>query len=225
MAPSIRVTSSTVLAIGPGTDRVYQAAVSEWLGTRPGVGRRPTTLQKDAGLRREPPMSVPSASGTMPVASAAAAPPLLPPADLDRSYGFLVAPNTSLTVWEPVPNSGVFVLPIVIAPAARSRWTTTSSRSGTLSAKSGEPYVVRMPAVSVRSLCATGTPCSGPAGPSRRSVASATSAARSAWSATRVTTALTCGLTWSMRSRWARTTSTALTCLVLISWASSVAVR
>jgi hypothetical protein len=30
-----------------------------------------------------------------------------------------VAPNTSLNVWEPTPNSGVFVLPTTIAPPAR----------------------------------------------------------------------------------------------------------
>ena len=48
-------------------------------GTRPGDGRKPTTLQKLAGLRSEPPRSVPSASGSMPQASATAAPPLLPP--------------------------------------------------------------------------------------------------------------------------------------------------
>ena len=56
-------------------------------GTRPGDGRRPTTLQKLAGLRSEPPMSLPSAIGSIPVASATAAPPLLPPQVLVRSYG------------------------------------------------------------------------------------------------------------------------------------------
>ncbi len=77
--------SSAVRAMGPGTPRVNQAATGDGEGTRPGVGRSPATLQKEAGLRSEPPMSEPSASATMPVASAAAAPPLLPPADLDRS--------------------------------------------------------------------------------------------------------------------------------------------
>jgi hypothetical protein len=49
------------------------------LGTRPGDGRIPTTLQKAAGLRSDPPVSLPSAIGTMPQASDTAAPPLLPP--------------------------------------------------------------------------------------------------------------------------------------------------
>ncbi len=77
--------SCTVRAIGPETPSVNHAAVVDFDGTRPGVGRRPTTLQNDAGLRSEPPMSEPSASDVIPAASAAAAPPLDPPADLVRS--------------------------------------------------------------------------------------------------------------------------------------------
>lgn len=88
-------------------------------------------------------MSEPSASGTIRQASAAAAPPLLPPALFDRSYGLRVAPNTSLTVCEPVPNSGVFVLPSAIPPASRMRRTSGSSSVGTWSANAREPYVVR----------------------------------------------------------------------------------
>ncbi len=34
-----------------------------------------------------------------------------------------MAPKTSLTVWEPVPNSGVLVLPIITPPASRTRLT------------------------------------------------------------------------------------------------------
>ena len=78
-------------------------------------------------------MSLPSAIGTMPHASATAAPPLLPPQVFVRSYGLRVAPNTVLNVCEPAPNSGVLVLPSVIAPAARMRVTISASRVGTLS--------------------------------------------------------------------------------------------
>jgi len=70
-------TSATVRAIGPATESGDQDGDS--LGTRPGEGRRPTTLQNAAGLRSEPPVSLPSAIGTIPHASATAAPPLLPP--------------------------------------------------------------------------------------------------------------------------------------------------
>ena len=74
------------------------------------LGRMPTTPQKLAGLRNEPPMSEPCASQAMPVASAAAAPPEEPAAERDRSQGLRVAPNTSLKVLAPAPNSGVFDL-------------------------------------------------------------------------------------------------------------------
>ena len=49
-------------------------------GTRPSDGRKPNTLFQPAGLRSEPPKSLPSATGSKRNASAAAAPPLLPPA-------------------------------------------------------------------------------------------------------------------------------------------------
>ena len=66
------------------------------MGTRPGDGRKPTTLQKLAGLRREPPMSLPSATGSMWSASATAAPPLDPPAVRPWSNAFSVGPYTGL---------------------------------------------------------------------------------------------------------------------------------
>ncbi len=151
-------TSETVRPIGPADESTVHGVTVGHDGTRPGDGRMPTTLQNDAGLRNEPPVSLPSAIGTMHVASATAAPPLDPPQVFDGSYGLRVAPNTRLNVCDPAPNSGVFVLPIVIAPAARMRSTTSESSVGTWSANNGEPIVVRMPAVSSRSLWATGKP-------------------------------------------------------------------
>src|SRR5712671_3088135 len=55
------------------------------LGTRPIEGRKPTTLQNAAGLRRDPPVSDPLATGTNPQANATAAPPDEPPQVLVRS--------------------------------------------------------------------------------------------------------------------------------------------
>src|SRR5499426_3596121 len=78
-------TSDTVRAIGPDTENGDHVGAS--LGTRPGDGRKPTTLQNAAGFRSEPPVSLPSAMGTIPAANATAAPPLLPPQVLARSYG------------------------------------------------------------------------------------------------------------------------------------------
>ena len=79
IALSIKAASLTVRAIGPCTDIGNQLARDGQTGTLPGEGRNPTTLQKLAGLRRDPPISLPSAIGCMPHARATAAPPLLPP--------------------------------------------------------------------------------------------------------------------------------------------------
>src|SRR5687768_17410242 len=119
--------------MGPSTENVNLPSSTGQEGTRPGDGLSPTTLQKLAGLRSEPPMSLPSAMGMKPQAKAVAAPPLLPPLLLVRSYGFRVAPNTLLNVCDPAPNSGTFVFPIVIAPAPLRRSTTRESALGTKS--------------------------------------------------------------------------------------------
>ena len=92
-------------------------------GTVPSDGRKPTTPQNAAGLRSDPPMSLPSANASIPLARAAAAPPLLPPTDFDGSWGFRVTPKIGLKVCEPAPNSGTFVFPMTSAPASRSRFT------------------------------------------------------------------------------------------------------
>src|SRR3712207_4032301 len=119
MPDSWSATSATVRPIGPCTDRVDHAIGAGHGGTRPGVGRRPTTLQKPAGLRSDPPMSLPSASGTSPAASAAAAPPDDPPAESPCRYRLWVAPKRVLNVCDPAANSGTLVLPTRTAPAAR----------------------------------------------------------------------------------------------------------
>jgi len=72
-----------------------------------------------------------------------------------------VVPNTSLKVCDPAANSGTFDLPVLMTPAALNRSMIRSSKSGTASRKTGEPWVVRMPAVLWLSLCVIGTPCRG----------------------------------------------------------------
>ena len=77
--------SFTLRAMGPATLMVYQPNCSGHVGTRPTDGRMPTKLQKLAGLRSDPPKSVPSARATIPVAKATAPPPDDPPQVLLRS--------------------------------------------------------------------------------------------------------------------------------------------
>src|SRR5215475_13955035 len=110
---------------------------------RPGLVRKPTTPQKAAGVRSEPPVSEPWAIGPIPVARATAAPPLEPPQVSAGFHGFRVAPNTVLKVLPPAPNSGVLVLPSTMAPAALRRSTISESSAGTWSSNTFEPQVVR----------------------------------------------------------------------------------
>ena len=86
---SISATSSAVRAIGPVTCSVSHTQSVGCVGTNPTDGRNPMTPQNAAGMRSDPPRSVPSASAIMPVASAAAPPPVDPPAD------FVVIPRIS----------------------------------------------------------------------------------------------------------------------------------
>src|SRR6266404_1062010 len=202
--------SVTLRATGPETESVNQPSRVGTSGTRPGEVRMPTTLQKFGGLRSEPPMSLPSASGTMPQASATAPPPVLPPQVFVTSYGFRVAPKTLLNVCEPSPNSGTFVLPITIPPAAFSRCTTRQSKSGTRSRCNGDPKVVRIPAVSYKSLTPTGIPCKGPSNfPFAKDSSAAAACAINCSSATKVTIAFTLELTRPICFKCAAITSRA----------------
>src|SRR5215831_7443707 len=110
MASRNRARSSTLRAIGPCTLVELSTVNFAVCATRPMLGRMPTMPQKLAGLRNEPPRSEPCASQAVPVASATAAPPEEPAADFEMSQGLRVAPNTSLKVLAPAPNSGVLDL-------------------------------------------------------------------------------------------------------------------
>ena len=81
------------------------------LDTRPRDGLRPTRPQQLAGMRIEPPPSDAWATGTMPLATAAAAPPLEPPDVRSTLHGLRVGPYASGSVVGTSPNSGVFVRP------------------------------------------------------------------------------------------------------------------
>ncbi len=56
------------------------------------LGFSPTRPQLEAGMRIEPPPSLAWAIGTMPAATAAAEPPLEPPAERSVSQGLRVGP-------------------------------------------------------------------------------------------------------------------------------------
>ena len=87
----------------------------------------------------------------MPATSAAAAPPLDPPADRDSSSGLRTGPNADSSLVVPNANSCRLVLPIRMAPASRSRCTTGAS-AGASARRHRRPGRRRVPATSIRSL-------------------------------------------------------------------------
>src|SRR2546422_519435 len=99
------MTSSTSAASGPVRGRAprWDPGASP-LGTPrpPGRGRyeglKPYTPQNAAGMRIEPPPSVPSASGPQPLATPTAAPPLEPPGVSAGFHGLRVTPKSGFSV-------------------------------------------------------------------------------------------------------------------------------
>src|SRR5918998_185816 len=106
----------------------------------------------------EPPVSLPRPTAANPAATAAALPPLDPPATRDGSCGLRVTPNAEFSVLDPMANSSRFVLPTSTAPAARSRSTTVASYGGRPPPRLGGGHVVGMPPVHMLSFRAIGTP-------------------------------------------------------------------
>ena len=151
------------------------------------MGFRPTTPHNAAGHTIDPSVSVPTARGARPAATAAADPDDEPPAERSSACGLTQSPPTALQPdVEPVDrkfaHSDRLVLPRTMAPAARSRVTSGASVAGPSSHNASEPAVVPIgPAVSMLSLTRTGTPWRGPrerpaaSSASRRAASSAAS--------------------------------------------------
>ena len=77
--------SSAQRASGPWWEIESNSPGRTSIGMRPSPGFSPTTPLHAAGMRTEPPMSLPSASGTQPDATAAPLPPDDPPGVRDVS--------------------------------------------------------------------------------------------------------------------------------------------
>src|SRR5271157_6577530 len=105
--------SATERAIGPTTP-IHESAPAPGgkcpvAGMRPGVGFSPQMPEKCAGVRIEPPPSLPTPPAEHAEAIAAASPPLDPPALRERSQGLLVRPYKRLSVSQAMRSSGVLV--------------------------------------------------------------------------------------------------------------------
>ena len=106
---------------------------------RPKAGFSPATPQKQAGMRIDPPVSLPTATGTIPAATAAPEPPLEPPGTRSRFHGFLAPPRAWCWVVMPHPNSCDRVVPTITAPARRRRRTHSASASAVRPASTSDP--------------------------------------------------------------------------------------
>ena len=166
-------------------------------------GLRPATPHRAAGRRTDPPVSVPTPSNAAPVATAAADPPLDPPAMRPRSTGLRVG-----GVVTPFANSCVLTFPMTIAPALRKWETISASLSATRRSGTLEPADVGIPPTSTISLTATHTPSNGPLRKPSFLLRSSSDAFSRAPSASRWTKALTSLSVAETRARQRCTAST-----------------
>ncbi len=210
------------MASGPFSARPNQSPSPIPAGTTPWPGLTVTRPQLAAGMRSEPIPSLPSASGTIPAATAAALPPEEPPAERAGSHGLRAVPCTPSVV----PNthsSGTFVSPTTTAPAARSRATVTWSAPAGVSGVAADPTRTDSPRTARLSLTATGTPASG--SPVRSLRAPTSSASASAAPARTRRKAPIRPSSRAIRSRCACTTSRGVARLPRTAAAISAAVR
>src|SRR5215813_8395783 len=112
--------------------------------------------QYAAGIRTDPPVSVPSARSHTPAATSAADPPDEPPEVREGSRGLRVSPTSGWA--NPAAYSRHWVVAKTSAPAARSRATTAASRVAGSALLAGLPHRVGTPATSMMSLTATRRP-------------------------------------------------------------------
>ena len=136
-------------------------------GIDPTVGLMPTQPLSDAGQTIEPSVSLPTAISTIPAPTAAPEPDEEPPALCPCFHGFAVSPPTADHPLVDFPerilaHSERFVAPMIVAPAARSRFAIVESRTTSVSCSASEPAVAGRPIASILSLIKIGRPASGP---------------------------------------------------------------
>src|SRR3977135_1373719 len=116
-----KAASRTVRDSGPLCERAAQKSWLGQYGTRPKDGLKPKTPHRAAGMRIEPAPSEPCATGPIPAATPAAAPPLEPPGVQSSFHGLQVAGMSRLSLMLLWPKLGVFVLPNTMLAAPRKR--------------------------------------------------------------------------------------------------------
>ena len=214
IAESNSATSPTVRPIGPSTERSCDGSSDGHDGTRPGVGRNPTMLQKDAGFRSEPTEVAAVREGDHPRGERGGRPARRATHRASEVEG--VARRTEDRIEGLRAGSPFRRVRLADHHGARGADPLDEQLVlvGHVFGEDRRTDVVRTPAVSARSLCAIGRPCSGPRSSPRRTRRAAPRAASAARSGVGVTIALTLPLTASIRARCASSSSTSrdLTC-------------
>src|ERR1700733_350202 len=126
IAASAIATSSTSAANRPTVSSVQEKHLTPTGGNNRYDGLIAATPQNEAGRITEPPVCVPTASGIMPAATAAAEPDDDPPGVWPRLRGL------SVGVGSFAAKAVVVVLPTTVAPASLSSITTGASARGWL---------------------------------------------------------------------------------------------
>jgi len=134
--------------------------------TSPRVGLMPTMPHALAGQTMLPSVSVPTAMGARPAATATPEPELDPDGLRPGPCGLTAWPPSvlqPLLEWleRKFAHSDRLALPKITAPASR-RLVTRNASSWSASARAGEPAVAGIPRTAMLSLTSTGMPSSGP---------------------------------------------------------------
>ena len=111
-----------------------------------------------AGMRREPPISVPTPNGLPPKAMSADSPPDDPPDVRDLLRGLTVLPKTLLMDSAIIIAVGTLVLQYSTAPASSSISTSVLLYVAGLFAKDANPIVLSIPTMLKLSLTEIGRP-------------------------------------------------------------------
>src|ERR1700742_4554612 len=146
--------------MGPGTD-VSPLSNASWLPTRPKLTLNPNKPEYAAGIRIEPPPSLPVEIGILPDAPAAADPPDEPPGVRSGFHGLRVTPCRYVRVQLTDPNSGDVVSPTNTAPAARRRAVSVASLVAMSCSKTFDACVSGQPLTCASSFTPMGTPAHG----------------------------------------------------------------
>ena len=125
--PNPSSTAATSAPRGPTGSPAAASGYTPRAGTRPQVVFRPTTPQQAAGIRTEPPVSVPSATSASPTATATADPLEEPPGRRRGSSGFTGVPDHRFHPPADQHSSVRLVLPTILAPDRRAAATTGAS--------------------------------------------------------------------------------------------------